>query len=112
MWEHFTFICLKSFDLKCSKFGYPDIQIRSISWDVNIDSIIGGTRKSEIFQIHLKTDIPILLEKGHAEGELWALAIHPLDTYFSTGSDDSSLIVWNWFERKLMQCRQFSTKVS
>ena len=112
MWEHFTFSCLKTFDLKCSVFGYPDIQIRSVSWDVNFDCIIGGTRKSEIFQINLKNEIPTLLEKGHGEGELWALAIHPLENYFSTGSDDGSLIVWNWFDKKLTQFRQFSTKVS
>ena len=111
MWEHITFSCLKTFDLKSSSFGYQDIQIRSIYWDIGIDSIIGGTRGSEIFQIHLKDNTPILLEKGHAEGELWALAIHPFDSFFATGSDDCSLIVWNWIEKKMVQCRQFPSKV-
>lgn len=110
MWEHSTFNCLRVFDLK-SFFGYPEVQVRSVSWDPHLNRIIGGTRKSEIFQIDLESPLPNLIEKGHGEGELWGLSVHPLDTYFATGSDDGLLMVWNWCDKSLVQCQQFPHKV-
>ena len=110
MWEHSTFNCLRVFDLK-SFFGYPEVQLRSVSWDPDLNRIIGGTRKSEIFQIDLETPLTTLIEKGHGEGELWGLSVHPFDTFFATGSDDGLLIIWNWSIKRLVQYQQFPNKV-
>ena len=67
-----------------------DLSIRSVCW--HGDKILVGTRDSEIFEIVVRDrDKPKLLMQGHAEGELWALAVHPKKSFFVTGSDDCTV---------------------
>lgn len=51
-----------------------------------------GTQGSEIIEVSPRNrSNPSVYIQGHAEGELWALAVHPNKQVFATGSDDSSL---------------------
>ena len=43
-----------------------------------------------------------ILLKGHAEGELWALAVHAKLNVFVTGSDDKTVRLWDATSRKLV----------
>ena len=55
-----------------------------------------GTKDSEVFEISVQNrDTLHLLVGGHAEGELWALAVHPSCKVFATGSDDKSIRIWD-----------------
>ena len=59
-----------------------------------------GTKDSEVFEISVQNrDSPRLLVGGHAEGELWALAVHPSHKIFATGSDDKTVRIWDMKER-------------
>lgn len=56
--------------------------------------ILVGTQDSEIFEIlHNEPHKVRCLMRGHAPGELWALATHPnpKKSIFATGSDDKTV---------------------
>ena len=56
------------------------------------DRVLVGTQDSEIFEIPLRDqEKPQCLVTGHAEGELWALAVNPKKQMFATGSDDRTV---------------------
>jgi hypothetical protein len=57
------------------------------------NNLLIGTQSSEIFQINLGNVSKLdTICKGHAEGELWSLAISPVDSYvFATASDDQTV---------------------
>jgi WD40 repeat protein len=54
-----------------------------------------GTKYGNIFEINEKTSSIQSLIKGHAEGELWGLAVHPNKEVFATGSYDGFLKFWD-----------------
>lgn len=72
--------------------------VRSVCWAG--DKVLVGTRGSEVFELSVQDrDNPRLLVGGHAEGELWALAVHPSSQVFATGSDDQTIRIWDLKER-------------
>jgi WD40 repeat protein len=88
-------------DLKNGPDGYFSLQVRSVCWER--DKILAGTRDSEIFEVSIENrDTPICITQGHAEGELWALAVHPLRPYFATGSDDRTIRMWDSTKQTLV----------
>lgn len=79
--------------------AFIDLSIRSVCWYG--EKILVGTRDSEIFEISVRDrDKPKLLIQGHAEGELWALAVHPKKAFFVTGSDDCTVRLVSYSIRK------------
>ncbi len=54
--------------------------------------MLAGTRDSEVYEVTVRDrSKPRLLTGGHSEGELWALASHPSQDMFATGSDDKTI---------------------
>ena len=52
-----------------------------------------GTLSSEIYEVHINNqNQPTCIVRGHAEGELWALAVSPTQNeIFATASDDKTV---------------------
>ena len=72
--------------------------VRSVCWAG--DKVLVGTRGSKVFELSVQDrDNPRLLVGGHAEGELWALAVHPSQQLFATGSDDKTVRIWDMTDR-------------
>lgn len=53
--------------------------------------IVVGTKVNDIYEIQEKTGAVSSLIVGHAEGELWGLAVHPNRQVFVTASYDSKI---------------------
>jgi WD40 repeat protein len=50
--------------------------------------------------------------KGHAEGELWSLAVSPINPdIFATASDDCTVRVWSIKNNKIISITQLESKV-
>ncbi len=68
-----------------------ELIIRSLCW--NVETLLVGTQSSEIYEIHVNNpENAVCLCQGHAEGELWALAVSPkINEIFATASDDKTV---------------------
>ncbi|KAI3380118.1 hypothetical protein SNEBB_001204 [Seison nebaliae] len=101
LWDK-NFKVLICIDLSETSNGYSGLCIRSLCWVRK--GILIGTNDGEIFEIIAgEEDKPKCLLQAHAEGQLWALGIHPKLPIFVTGSDDRTLRIWNSEERRLLK---------
>lgn len=89
LWD-LEFSPITSIDLTSTSAGYKGISLRSVCWYG--EKVVVGTQGSEIIEVSPRNrGNPSVYIQGHAEGELWALAVHPNKQVFATGSDDTSL---------------------
>ncbi len=66
------------------------IVVRSVCWGG--ERVLAGTRDGEVLEVVVSDRAhPRLVTGGHSEGELWALATHPSQDVFATGSDDKTI---------------------
>ncbi|XP_046848411.1 echinoderm microtubule-associated protein-like 6 [Xenia sp. Carnegie-2017] len=100
LWDN-NFKVVTKIDLVNSDIGYKGLSLRSVCWSG--DRIIVGTNDSEILEVLASNkESARTIVQGHAEGELWALAVHPKKTMFATGSDDCSIRLWSFSDRLLL----------
>uniref|UniRef100_A0A1I8F6U3 WD_REPEATS_REGION domain-containing protein n=1 Tax=Macrostomum lignano TaxID=282301 RepID=A0A1I8F6U3_9PLAT len=57
--------------------------------------ILVGTKESEIIEVGEKDGALTQVARGHGEGELWGLAVHPGARQFATASDDGTCRIWD-----------------
>ncbi|KAI0227896.1 Echinoderm microtubule-associated protein-like 6 [Lamellibrachia satsuma] len=96
---------ISKIDLTQASDGYQGLSIRSVCW--RGDRVLVGTQDSEVFEVAVsERQKPRCLIQGHAEGELWALDVHPKKPIFATGSDDHTVRIWN------MQGNQILTRTT
>lgn len=70
-----------------------------------------GTRGSDIFQVTLpkRPGTPHAMERiawGHATGDVWGLAVHPIREEFATCEDDKTLRIWSIRTHEQVNLRQ------
>ncbi|XP_033122529.1 echinoderm microtubule-associated protein-like 6 [Anneissia japonica] len=109
LWDT-DFKLITKLDLTQMNEGYKGLSVRSAHWIG--DRVLVGTQDGEVLEIFVRDrDKPRVLIQGHAEGELWALAVHPKKPIFATGSDDESVRLWSANDNTLLSRTTMDHKI-
>ena len=104
---HYFSFCVFTADL-----GSYRPSVSSLCWDVARDTILIGTRGSEIYEISASDGSdrhggPLV--QGHCEHELWGLAVHPSKSQVCTVGDDKTVRVWDTASKQLLKMTKLDT---
>ncbi|XP_077993248.1 echinoderm microtubule-associated protein-like 6 [Glandiceps talaboti] len=100
LWDP-DFKSITRINLTDSTDGYQGLSVRSVCW--RGEKVLIGTQDSEIFEVIVRErEKPRTIVQGHAEGELWALAVHPKKPVFATGSDDHTVRLWSMTDHTML----------
>lgn len=86
--------------------------VSALCWDVARDTILIGTRGSEIYEISASDGSdqhggPLV--QGHCEYELWGLAVHPSKSQVCTVGDDKTVRIWDTASKQLLKMTKLDT---
>lgn len=74
--------------------------------------VLIGSESSEVFEFDLNTYELNCVVKGHGEGELWALAVSPINAnIFATASDDRTVRVWDAKTNTIIKITELEKKI-
>ena len=107
-----TCCTLFSFSVFTADLGSYRPSVSSLCWDVARDTILIGTRGSEIYEISASDGSdqhggPLV--QGHCEHELWGLAVHPSKSQVCTVGDDKTVRVWDTASKQLLKMTKLDT---
>lgn len=85
-------------DLKAPEVRSMLPKVRSVV-ENDKGAVLVGTRGGEIVEFGAGPK-PLVLMRGHYEGELWGLATHPTKEEYITVGQDNFLAIWDIKQRK------------
>ena len=78
----------------------------------SINKVLIGTHGGEIFEVSLLSENTFLVSESHCRGEVWGLAMHPIDSdIYATCGDDCTVRIWSIKSKQMLRKHVFDCKM-